>query len=172
MVARKGKRASVTPNDSTVSSVLQTERQTELNPADVEPGWEVLFCWDFVVILNGCHWGTVGLFDGLILFPLRSWLYEEVRTRLLCNFPRRFREVIVPCFVSDGISSEGDMQEQRPQRYVPSCPGWLKACWTLKKIYFNTEWHHTRHHNKKNLLQTSPRKQWWLVIPQLMYLVV
>lgn len=73
--------------------------------------------------------------------PLRSRLYEEARTSLLCNFPRRFREFIVPCFVSDGISSEGAMQEQPPWRYmyVPSCPGRLKACWTLEKTYFNTD---------------------------------
>lgn len=55
-------------------------------------------------------------------FPVRSRLYEEARTRLLCNFPRRFREFIVPCFVSDGISSDRDIQEQPPWRYVLSCP--------------------------------------------------
>lgn len=52
-------------------------------------------------------------------FSLRSWLYEEARTTLLCHFPQSFNEYIVPCFVSDGISSEEDLQEPPPWRYPP-----------------------------------------------------
>uniref|UniRef100_A0A674PN85 Calcium channel, voltage-dependent, L type, alpha 1D subunit, b n=1 Tax=Takifugu rubripes TaxID=31033 RepID=A0A674PN85_TAKRU len=51
-------------------------------------------------------------------FPLRSWLYEEARTTLLCHFPQCFNEYIVPCFVSDGIPPEEDLQEPPPWSHI------------------------------------------------------
>ncbi|XP_056897121.1 cilia- and flagella-associated protein 74 isoform X5 [Takifugu flavidus] len=86
MVIRKGKRAPVSPKDGIMSSIPQTDQQTELlNPADIQPG---------------------------------SWLYEEARTTLLCHFPQCFNEYIVPCFVSDGIPPEEDLQEPPPWSHI------------------------------------------------------